>query len=64
MTTAFLTSRVYLDADAYATRRLAASSVAPVYASASSHTHSYVTSNANAYRVSQPHRSICSEGDR
>jgi hypothetical protein len=64
MTTPFLTSRVYLDADAYATRRLAASSVAPVYASASSYTNFCVIPSANAYRVSQPHRAICSEGDR
>jgi len=37
----FLTSRVYLDADAYAT-----------------------IPNANAYRVSQPQITICSESDR
>jgi len=47
-----------------ATRRIAASSVAPVYASASSYTHFCVIPNANAYRVSRPVRAICSGGDR
>ena len=64
MATPFLTSRVYLDADAYATRRVAVSSVAPVYASALSYTLSCVIPNANAYRFSRPDDAICSDGDR
>jgi hypothetical protein len=47
-----------------ATRRLTSSSVAPVYASASSYTHFCVIPNANAYRFSRPVNAICSEGDR
>jgi hypothetical protein len=47
-----------------AKHRLAASSVAPVYASASSYTHSCVIPNANAYRFSRPADLICSDGDR
>jgi hypothetical protein len=47
-----------------ASRRLAVSSVAPVYASASSYSHSCVTSNANAYWFSRPVNAICSRGDR
>jgi hypothetical protein len=64
MAVPILTSRKYLYADAYANRRLAASSVAPVYASASSYTHFCVIPNANAYRFSRPVNAICSEGDR
>jgi hypothetical protein len=47
-----------------AKHRLAASSVAPVYASALSYTHFCVISNANAYRFSSPQNVICSEGNR
>jgi hypothetical protein len=47
-----------------AKHRLAASSVAPVYASALSYTHFCVISNANAYRFSPAVTTICSEGDR
>jgi hypothetical protein len=43
--------------------RLASSSVAPVYASASSYTNSRVIPNANAYRFSPPVGVACSEGD-
>jgi hypothetical protein len=49
---------------AAAKRRLAASSVVPVYASASSYTHFCVISNANAYRFSPPGNTIFSRGDR
>jgi hypothetical protein len=61
MAAPFLTARIRRAA---AKRRLAASSVAPVYASASSYTHSCVIPNANAYRFSRPANAICSEGDR
>jgi hypothetical protein len=56
-----LTSRTSLAA---AKRRLAASSVAPVYASASNYTHYCVIPNANAYRFSPAGSTIHSEGDR
>jgi hypothetical protein len=61
MATPYLRARTVV---APATRRLAASSVAPVYASALSYTHFCVISNADAYRVSALHGTICSEGDR
>jgi hypothetical protein len=44
-------------------RRSAVSSVAPAYASASSHTHFCVIPNANAYGFSRPVGVACSEGD-
>jgi hypothetical protein len=44
--------------------RLAASSVASVYASALSYTRSCVFSNANAYCFSQSDSAIYSKGDR
>ena len=47
-----------------AKHRLATSSVAPVYASASSYTHFCVIPNANAYRFSRPANVICAEGGR
>jgi hypothetical protein len=47
-----------------AKRRLASSSVAPVYASASSYTDFCVIPNANAYCFSRPLSVACSEGDR
>jgi hypothetical protein len=56
-----LTSRIPWIA---ANLRLAAPSVAPVYASASSYTHFCVIPNANAYGFSLPVNAICSEGDR
>ena len=56
-----LTSRVPRGA---AKRHLASSSVAPVYASASSHTHFCVIPNAKAYRFSRPVQTTCSEGER
>jgi hypothetical protein len=59
-----LTSRNYLNADAYARRLLASSSVAPVYASALSYTHSCVIPNTNAYRFSRPVNAICPEVSR
>jgi hypothetical protein len=43
--------------------RIAVSSVAHVYASASSHTHFCVISNANAYRFSRAVGVACSKGD-
>jgi hypothetical protein len=49
---------------AAASRRLAVSSVASVYASASSYTYFCVNLNANAYRLSLPAQAICSAGDR
>jgi hypothetical protein len=61
MAASFLTDRIRLGA---AKRRLAASSVAPVYASASSQTPSCVISNANAYRFSRLPNAVCSKGDR
>ena len=61
MATPHLTARTVRDA---AKLRLAVSSVAPVYASASSYTHSCVISNANAYRFSHALNAICSGGDR
>jgi hypothetical protein len=59
MSAAILTSRIPRLA---ANRRVAVSSVAPVYASASSYTHFCVIPNANAYRFSRPVNAICSEG--
>jgi hypothetical protein len=47
-----------------AKRRLAASSVTPVYASALSYTHFCVIPNANAYRFSLPVNVISSGGGR
>jgi hypothetical protein len=61
MAATLFTSQIPLRA---AKQRLAASSVAPVYASALSYTHSCVISNANAYRFSSARNVICSEGDR
>jgi hypothetical protein len=61
MAATLFTSQIPLRA---AKQRLAASSVAPVYASALSYTHSCVISNANAYRFSPARNVICSEGDR
>ena len=56
-----LTSRIPPDA---AKPRLAAFSVALVYASALSYTHFCVLPNANAYRFSRAVRADSSEGDR
>jgi hypothetical protein len=61
MATPFLTSRNYLNADAYANRRLAVSSVGPV---ACGYESSCVCLNADAYRFSRPGNAICLEGDR
>jgi hypothetical protein len=58
MATPFLTSRIPGSA---ASRRLAASSVAPV---ASGYERSCVYLNADAYWLSRPVNAICSEGDR
>jgi hypothetical protein len=55
-----LTSRIPRVA---AKRCLAVSSVAPVYASASSYTHYCVIPNANAYRFSRPVNATSSDGD-
>jgi hypothetical protein len=63
MAASLLTSRSYLNAEAYAKRLLAASSVAPVYASASSYLRSCVYLNADAC-FSRPVNAICSEGSR
>jgi hypothetical protein len=49
---------------AAAKQRLAASSVAPVYASALNYTHLCVISNANALRFSPAGTTACSKGDR
>jgi len=56
-----LTTRILPTA---AKRRIAASSVAPVYASASSYTHFCVIPNANAYRFSWRQNAVCSDVDR
>jgi hypothetical protein len=61
MATPPLTARTVRDA---AKLRLAVSSVAPVYASASSYTHFCVMPNANAYCFSPVESAICSDGDR
>jgi hypothetical protein len=61
MATPHLTARTVRDA---AKLRLAVSSAAPVYASASSYTHFCVIPNANALRCSRPAGAICSERDR
>ncbi len=60
MTASLLTSRNYLNADAYAKRLPAASSVAPV---ASGYEPSCVYLNADAC-FSRPVNAICSEGSR
>jgi hypothetical protein len=60
MTASLLTSRNYLNADAYAKRLLAASSVAPV---ASGYERSCVYLNPEAC-FSRPVNAICSEGSR
>jgi hypothetical protein len=57
----FLTARAR---GAAAKRRLAPSSVGPVYASALSYTPFCVIPNANAYRFSRPANAVFSEGDR
>jgi len=44
--------------------RIAASSVEPVYASASNYTHFCVIPNANAYRFSRRQNAVCSDVDR
>jgi hypothetical protein len=60
MTVSFFPFRIPRGA---AKRRLAASAVVPVYASASSYTHVCVIPNANAYRFSRPGNTPCSESD-
>ena len=61
MAASLLTSRNYLNADAYAKRLLAASSVAPVYASAF-RVHRSLRPCED--RFSRPVNAICSEGTR
>jgi hypothetical protein len=56
-----LTSRALPTA---AKHRIAASSIASVYASASSYTHFCVIPNANAYRFSRSQNAVCSDGGR